>query len=890
LKNKRIRDEHTNCTRRLATITVSNSLHSIGVALNPACEYESILAEYPALTNPNFVINESPTRTEHHILTTGPPVHSRARRLPPDRLEAAKKEFQQMLDAGTIRVSKSPWASPLLLVSKSNGEFRPCGDYRRLNAVTTPDRFPIPHLQDFSANLHGAKIFSKIDIAHAFHQIPMVETSIQKTAVITPFGLFEFTTMPYGLRNAPQTFQRHMSNILSDLTFTYTYLDDVLIASESPEQHKDHLRAVFDRLSAHGLLINPAKCELGRETLTYLGHHISQHGLKPLPCKVDAIRKFPKPETQRQLRRFLGSVNFYHRFIKGCAQILAPLSALLSPKHRGKSTLIVWNEEAAVAFDTIKERLAITTELSYPTAGAEFSLVVDASDVAVGAVLQQTVGSLTSSLAFFSKKLSPTEQRYSAFGRELLAIYLAVRHFRYTLEARHFVIYTDHKPLIAAIHMPSDRHSPRESRHLSFISQFTTDLRHIKGTDNTVADCLSRIHSISVIPVVEQLTLESIVAAQKEDPELQELLKATQNTFQMSISSGAYCDADRPNRLYLPMTLRRAAIAHYHALSHPGIERTLRLIAERYVWPSMRKDVKHYVQHCHDCQASKVTKHNRAALQTCAFSGNKFDSVHLDLTGPLPTSRGYSYLLTMVDRFSRWVEAIPIPDIKADTVARTFVHSWKSRFGVPLSITYDRGAQFSSKLWSDVSSLLGCANRSTTAFHPQSNGLIERVHRDIKSALKCLNSRLDWVDHLPMILLSLQNLYKQDQQATTSEMMYGQSLRLPGDIVNPKVSTSFLLADQNSYSERLKQCMRQIRYVAPRPTKTVDKLDPALQNRTHVYVRVEGIKPALTRPYDGPFRVIKGNPKYFTIEKSGKHDSISIDRLKAAFASDALLP
>ncbi|KAF2347866.1 Integrase catalytic core [Trinorchestia longiramus] len=155
LKNKRIRDEHTNRTWGLTTITVSSSLHSIGVALNPACEYESILAEYPALTNPNFVIKESPIRTEHHILTTGPPVYPRARRLPPDRLEAAKKEFQQMLDAGTIRISKSPWASPLLLVPKSNGEFRPCGDYRRLNAVTTPDRFPIPHLQDFSANLHG---------------------------------------------------------------------------------------------------------------------------------------------------------------------------------------------------------------------------------------------------------------------------------------------------------------------------------------------------------------------------------------------------------------------------------------------------------------------------------------------------------------------------------------------------------------------------------------------------------------------------------------------------------------------------------------------------------------------------------------------------------------
>ncbi|KAF2351531.1 Integrase catalytic core [Trinorchestia longiramus] len=319
--------------------------------------------------------------------------------------------------------------------------------------------------------------------------------------------------------------------------------------------------------------------------------------------------------------------------------------------------------------------------------------------------------------------------------------------------------------------MPTDRHSPRESRHLSYISQFTTDLRYIKGSENTVADCLSRINCISIIPVLEQLTLESISDAQKEDPELRSLLQATQNSLRLVLANGVYCDADRPNRPYLPVTLRRAAIAHYHSLSHAGTDRTLHLIAERYVWPSMRKDVKHFVQHCHDCQSSKVTNHNRAALQACAFTGNKFDSVHLDLVGPLPTSRGYSYLLTMIDRFTRCVEAVPISDITSETVARTFVHSWIARFGVPLRITHDRGAQFASKLWADVSSLLGCANFSTTAFHPQSNGLIERVHRDLKTALKCLNSRTDWVDHLPMVLLSLRNLYKQDQKATTSEML-----------------------------------------------------------------------------------------------------------------------
>ncbi|KAF2346241.1 Reverse transcriptase domain [Trinorchestia longiramus] len=533
LKNKLIRDETTSLSRPLSPVNITHSLHSIGAALDSKCKFQQILADYLALTNPNLAAKKNQSSTKHHIITTGPPVSSRARRLPPDRFETAKAEFQRMQNAVTVRISKSPWASPLMMVPKPNGEYRLCGDYRRLNAITIPDRFPIPHLQDFSANLHGATIFSKIDLAHAFHQIPMDEESIQKTAVITLFGLFEYTTMPYGLRNAPQTFQRHMTNILSDLPYAYTYLDDELIASFTPKQHEEHLRTLCERLTNHGLLIDPAKCELGKKSLTYLGHEISGLGLKPLPSKVQAIRNFPKPETKHELRRFLGSVNFYQRFIRNCAHILSPSSSLVAPKRRGKSTLIVWNTDASLAFETIKESLTVATELSYPISGAEFSLVVDASDVAVGAVLQQTVGSLTSQLSFFSRKLSPTEQRYSAFGKELLVIYLAVRHFRYILEARHFVVFTDHKPLVSAIHMPTDRHSPRESRHLSYISQFTTDQRYIKGSENTVADCLSRINCISIIPVLEQLTLESISNAQKEDPELTSLLQATQNSLRL---------------------------------------------------------------------------------------------------------------------------------------------------------------------------------------------------------------------------------------------------------------------------------------------------------------------------------------------------------------------
>ena len=228
-------------------------------------QYLRLLAEFPDLTKPTFSAPTVKHGVEHHIETIGPPLHARARRLNPEKLSVARAEFAHMEQVGIVRRSNSPWASPLHIVPKPDGGWRPCGDYRRLNDASKPDRYPVPHIQDFSAHLAGSRVFSKVDLVRGYHQVPVHPEDVPKTAVVTPFGLFEFLRMPFGLRNAAQTFQRLMHSVLQDLPFLFVYLDDILVASTTEEEHLSHLRTLFTRLGRHGLIINPAKCEFGRD-------------------------------------------------------------------------------------------------------------------------------------------------------------------------------------------------------------------------------------------------------------------------------------------------------------------------------------------------------------------------------------------------------------------------------------------------------------------------------------------------------------------------------------------------------------------------------------------------------------------------------------------------
>ena len=843
-------------------------------------QYQRLLALFPELTTPTFSSAVAKHGVEHHVTTVGSPVYARARRLDSAKLAIAREEFSTMERLGIVRRSNSPWASPLHMVTKADGGWRPCGDYRRLNNATTPDRYPVPHIQDFSAHLAGAVVFSKVDLVRGYHQVPVHPQDVPKTAVITPFGLFEFLRMPFGLKGAAQTFQRLMDSVLRDMPFLFVYLDDILVASASAEEHMTHLRQLFERLNEYGLIINPAKCLFGQSSITFLGHYVTPQGAVPLPARVAAVSGFPRPHTVQALQEFLGMVNFYNRFLPHAADLMRPLYEAL----RGKAPkdVLDWSAGMDEAFAAAKTALASAALLAHPSPTAPIALTTDASDYAVGAVCEQWVSGAWQPLAFFSKQLRENERKYSTFDRELLALFLATRHFRFLLEGRRFTAYVDHKPLTFSMAKTAEPWSGRQQRQLSTISEFTTDIQHLSGKDNFVADCLSRavvgsVHlGLDYGAMASDQTADSDIQAYRSGPTALQLEDVVFDAAKATLLCDTSTGTPRP---LVPAVWRRRVFDAIHGLSHPGVKASTKLVSVRFVWPGLRKEVRAWAGSCLPCQRAKVHRHTRAPLAPFVVPERRFDHVNVDLVGPLPSSRGYTYLLTMVDRTTRWPEAVPLASTTTAEVARAFIGCWIARFGTPGDITSDRGPQFTSELWTAVAERLGVKIHRTTAYNPQGNGLCERFHRDMKAALRASLRDCDWVDRLPWVMLGLRSAPKEDLQASSAELVYGQPLRVPGEFL-PDATAPWSATTHRAASRGIAEAFAPIptsRHCLPRSYVPKD-----LPSARYVFIRHDSHRTPLQPPYDGPFRVLEAGTKNFVVDMGGRPERVTVDRLKPA--------
>lgn len=493
--------------------------------------------------------------------------------------------------------------------------------------------------------------------------------------------------------------------------------------------------------------------------------------------------------------------------------------------------------------------------------------------------MDQRNGDKWTPIAFFSRKLSKTERNYSTYDRELLAIYAAIKNFKHLLESRKFIIKTDHKPLTFAFQQKLDKASPRQIRRLDLISQFTTDIIHVKGDDDIVADALSRIETITMPTTLSPAAIDKAQEADKELPELMtnDVLKLKK--FEIE-NSKIFCDISTDRiRPYIPADLRETAFNVVHGLAHPSGRTTAKALREKLIWPDISKDALRWSRECIACQRVKVQRHSKLLPNKIEVPDGRFNHIHLDFIH-LSEVRGYKYCLTIIDRFSRFPMAIPLRDTTTETVVKALFDNWITLFGTPLTITTDQGPQFESVIFKAMANSICAKQIRTTPYHPASNGMIERWHRTLKAALMC-NPEIPWIDRLQAVMLGLRTIYKEDLKDSSAEMLFGTTLRIPGNFFTTEDGAT----EPSKFMQQHKKMMRSMQPVqTTHHIKSKTYVHKELNKCSHVFIRQDHVIPPLTPPYTGPHKIIKRlDDRRYIMVIENEEKTISFDRLKPAF-------
>lgn len=685
------------------------------------------------------------------------PVQQSCRRLPIPLKSLVDEKLADLLEQDIIEPAplNISWASPLVVTPKDGGRsVRLCIDMRKANKAIIPEKHPLPTFEEIMPHLEGCKVFSKIDLVKAFHQIELAPESRDITTFVTQDAYYRYKRLMFGMKVAPEIFQRCIERVLKGLKGVKVFIDDVLVYGATKEEHDLRLKAVLDRLKENGLTINEAKCEFGQPMVKFMGHQLSEDGILPTNEKVSAIQNFRRPETASEMRSFLGLVNYVGKFIPNLSAVTAPLRKMIV-----KGVKFHWSREAKLSFNEVKQAMANPNHLAFYNPRYKTTLVTDASDNGIGAVLLQTSNSKTRPVSYASKSLSKTEQKYSTLDKEALAIVWATERFEMYLRGLDFSILTDHKPLI---HIFSESSCPnkRQERWVLRMQSYRYSIKHVPGEVN-IADPLSRLcetvdaktydkrsedalYSIAEVNIPSAITMTEVIRSSQNDPEFEKVKKALNDDQWSDLKAYAPFKSElcfskdlllRRDKIVIPGDLREAVVRLSHS-GHPGKEKMKRRLRTAVWWPGLDADVEEACRSCVECQmVGPVNKPE--PLRIRELPSAPWVHVSADFLGPLPNGK---YIFVLVDLYSRFVVAEFMNRTLSADVIRVLRQIF-TKMGLPFVLTTDNAKNFSSQELKDYCVDYGIKLTHTTPYWPCANGEVERQNRSLLKVLKISQQR-----------------------------------------------------------------------------------------------------------------------------------------------------
>ncbi|UYV78188.1 hypothetical protein LAZ67_16000412, partial [Cordylochernes scorpioides] len=819
-----------------------------------------------------------PTSTVKHKINTGDqsPIKQRPYRVAPSERRLIQDEVNKMIENHIVKPSESPWSSPVILVRKKDGTWRFCVDYRRLNKITKNDVYPLPRIDDALDSLAGSSYFSTMDLRSGYWQIEVDEKDREKTAFITPDGLYEFQVMPFGLCNAPATFERMIDSVLGSLKWNMClcYLDDIVVYAPTFEEHLRRLQLVLSCIQKAGLSLNHKKCLFGSRRIKILGHLVDANGIHPDPDKVEAVSKFPRPRNISELKSFLGLCSYYRRFIENFAGKARSLHDLLKTEKQ-----FYWDAAQEKAFEVLKTALISEPVLGHFDESADTHLHTDASGRGIGAVLLQIQGGKERPIAYASRSLTKAENNYSTTEKECLAVVWSISKFRPYLFGRPFTVVTDHHSLCWLVGQKDP--SGRLARWALKLQEFDVTVIYKSGRKHKDADCLSRSPLENDQPSAV-MSLTNVDIEQTKDPDLAKIIDNLNSGYtrkEFSIIDGIlykknYSTTGRPWLMMIPKHLRSEVMADLHdapTAGHLGFARTYDKIKKRFYWPGLYRTVRQYVSHCRECQRrKKLPRRPAGQLVSIPPVEKPFYKIGVDLLGRFPVSKdGNRWIIVCTDYMTRYAITKAIPDGGAIETAKFLVEDVILKHGAPREMITDRARNFISQVIKEINALCGIVHRFTTAYHPQTNGLTERFNKTLGDMLSMYTGveQKDWDQVLPYVTFAYNTAKQEATGYTPFFLVHAREAEtyidavlpyLPDEISNDYVGELVTRAEearQLSRSRLLQSQAKDRRLYDQKHTPVYYQKDDLVWVFTPI--RKVGLSEKLLKRYFGPYKVTK---------------------------------